>query len=326
MKTLNSGFSLIEILITAAIGGILFAATFHLMGLFSTTLMVEEKGVANLATELVALKWISNDLFRAGVSFNTVNVNDDRGKPFFDFLSDSKCISSKTEDCERLISLTLEGDNPRPSIYFLLEDKKKYQSILYPPIKAYDIVNNTLFFNSLNKNGFLDQMAPGLWSDNQFLLLYSPIDQRPIPSSANIIPDFSSVVPAQRLVFFGRVLGKQMIGETFNNILRNTHPLDHNLVIDQADIFLRKLPSIGGPATIAFLELAQMIRYQLERTNSGGKSTYQLMRSVAKVFQNGSVGFDTGNIVATNIQTVVFKRENISSPVIKFSVVVAPTL
>jgi prepilin-type N-terminal cleavage/methylation domain-containing protein len=332
---LDAGFTLLEVTIAMLIGGIALLGTSQLMFNISNSVKTEKTMIENLADDILIQKQLSQDLQLSSPSFNNlINIPaDSKSKithEFFEYQSDMKCL----EDCERVLTLSLNSTNSATEIYFLTEDVKDQDVTLYPPAKAYKIVKKptvpaippgspigTLEFFGLNYDGFLDRVHPGLWENGNLLMLYSMVEVRDENTqlTSPIKIDFTN--PGKKLILVGKVYKNSFSTVALDNKLRGL-PKELQNGMDPTDAFFRGLPPAGGQAVFAFVQKVKFIKLKIEKVKlDNNRETGKLVRYDYKVDTNGNFEFQkTGVTLAQGLSSVVFRRENISMPTIEFTI------
>ena len=323
----NKGFSLVEILIASAlgIGVILYLSQYIKINEKANDKVMSEmeKTSDNLNMEAILRK----DLTGAKHSLNNLNYKDDNGNKFFDYLSNSSCLSN----CARSVKLVLNGNsadsansgdkeksinrkpNTNNSIYFIITDTAAGEQQIYNPADAY--TRNTMNFNSLNYLDTLGIRESSPWnfsikSRSVLMMIYSPIE---------VFSPFSNEqLPGRNIGFMGwaglsnymgRLIPEPILvgGLSYYN---NTDPRNGKSISSE-DEFFKVMPFTIGLGSFAFLTAVKVIRYHLDPVLVNGKISGQLIRGEMnpdKTFTERPVGF--------NINMVEFYRETISSPAI----------
>lgn len=308
----NKGFTLPELLVAGAIGCavVLLAAQFIKTNESSNKKV--QSDLEDTANNLNMEAMLRKDLVNAKHSLNNLNLKDDTGKKFFDYLSSSTCSS----DCSRSIKIGLpEAENAFSSkaLYFILINPGGGEQQIFNPADAYD--RGTLNFNSLNFNNTLSIRQNTPWGDevkqrSSLIFVYSPIEVfTPLKgiSEPGRILSFMGWVGASN--FLGR-LNAERITDNGVSFYENTD-LRTGKLINSEDEFLKVMPYTAGLGSFAFVAPVKIVRYRMQAIKEKGKLIGQLMRAELdgkKVFNERPVGF--------NIKSVEFRRETISSPAI----------
>jgi len=308
----NKGFSLVELLIAASIGSavILYLGQFIKINESANEKVMSEleETSDNLNMEAVLRK----DLTNAKHSLNNLNIQDDSGRKFFDYLSSSTC----TSNCTRSLKLELgakAGDYSKRSIYFIITNNGAGEQQIYNPADAY--TRNTLTFNSLNYQNTLTVRPNSPWNASLktrsiLMFVYSPIEV--------FAPVTGISTPGRLLSFMGWAgasnYAGRLIAEPVNDSglsYYDNKDLRTGKLISNEDEFFNTMPYTTGLGSFAFLTSVKIIRYRLLTVSTNGNLSGQLIRgelNANKTFSELPVGF--------NIKTVEFSRETISSPAI----------
>lgn len=314
MNKNNKGFTLLEVMIaTALIGmvGLILASFLEFAGKSSKKVTDELSVLQDVLTlERVLLR----DLKSAGSSFNAMKIKDDRGRLFFDLVTDNQDLTDKGPR-----DFTLKkGKN-----YFdLIVESDKFRSMIYSPATAYNVgaqptnpmVAATLSFVSLNRNGIVrltTQDTGNLWEAGNILMLDSPSTFRQVTPSGL---DYSK--PARSPIYLGylRNSNSNMLANLGTyGIYDTSHPLKPNLNISSEDIFLRNVPGVGGGNPLVRLRKVQIVRYYLKDTEDGKLSIYKSMFDGAK--------FSGDILLAKGVKGLSFHRKKATEPLIEFKVI-----
>lgn len=308
----NKGMSLLELLIAGAIGSaiILYLGQYIKINESSNQKVMNdmEDTSDNLNMEAVLRK----DLTNAKHSLNNLNIQDDKGNKFFDYMSSSTC----TSNCARSLKLELgakAGEYSKKSIYFIINNTGAGEQQIFNPADAYS--RNTLTFNSLNYNNNLTLRQNSPWNSSikertTLMFIYSPIEVfAPVAgiSAPGKILSFMGWAGASN--FTGRLVAEP-VNDGGASYYDNTDLRTGKKISDE-DEFFQTMPYTTGLGSFAFLTSVKIIRYRVLGVTTAGKLSGQLMRgemNANKTFNETPVGF--------NIKTVEFSRETISSPAI----------
>ena len=318
----NKGFSLVEMLIASAIG---IAVILYLGQYIKVNESVNKKVMSeleNTSDNLNMESVLRKDLTGAKFSLNNLNIKDDKGLNFFDYLSNSSCVKS----CTRSLKLELDENDKNGQkdrvvtskatdkiIYFIIADTEAGALQIFNPADAY--VRNTLNFESLN---YQDNLAvrektpwgPSIKNKSVLIMVYSPIE---VFSQAS-----STIAPGKNLSFMGwagkdnydgKIIRESITDNGFT-YYDNRDPRNGRAVTSE-DEFFKNMPYTVGLGSFAFLVAVKVIRYRLIAATVNGKITGHLVRGELKpdnTFSERPVGF--------NIKKVEFSRESISSPAI----------
>lgn len=304
----NKGLSLIELLVAGAIGGgvILYLGQFIKLNESSNQkIMNEMEDISdNLNMEAVLRK----DLTNAKHSLNNLNIQDDKGLKFFDYLSSSIC----TSNCSRSLKMQISkksGEYSNKSIYFIIANDRAGEQQIYNPSDAY--TRNTLSFNSLNYENTLAVRPNSPWNNSikeksVLMFVYSPIEVfAPVTGISTPGRNLSYMGWAGASNYQGKLIKESGMGNYDNRDLRT------GKLVTNEDEFFKIMPYTTGLGSFAFLTSVKVIRYRLLTISKNGNLSGQLIRGELNpngTFYEIPIGF--------NIETVEFSRETISSPAI----------
>lgn len=304
----NKGMTLIELLIAGAIGGgvILYLGQFIKINESSNKKVMNEMEEIsdNMNMEAVLRK----DLTNAKHSLNNLNIQDDNGLKFFDYLSSSTCISN----CRRSLKMQMvktSGEYSKNSIYFIIVNNRAGEQQIYNPSDAY--TRNTLSFNSLNYENTLSVRPNSPWnssikSKSVLMFVYSPIEVfAPVTGISTPGKNLSYMGWAGASNYEGRLIKDNSMTYYDNRDLRT------GKLVSNEDEFFKVMPYTTGLGSFAFLTAVKVIRYRLLTISKNGRLSGQLIRG--ELNPNGTF---TEIPIGFNIATVEFSRETISSPAI----------
>lgn len=311
----NKGFSLLELMVAVGIGSAVLLGTVQYLNINDKANKKIQRELEDTSDNLNMEAMLRKDLTNTKHSLNNLNILDDSGKNFFDYLSTSTC----TSNCKRSLKLevgTTVGHISAKSLYFIVIDQGAGAEQIYSPADAY--VAGTLTFKSLNQDDNLAVRANTPWENvatkSRLIFLYSPLEV--------FSPTALSQTPGRALSFMGWVgatniqstLNPEKINDAGVNFYINDDPRT-SLPINNEDAFFKNMPYTSGLGSFAFLTAVKIVRYRMQTVKSGGKFSGQLMRAEmndSKVFIERPIGF--------NIKNLEFTRETISSPAISIKV------
>lgn len=311
----NKGFSLLELMVAVGIGSAVLLGTVQYLNINDKANKKIQRDLEDTSDNLNMEAMLRKDLTNTKHSLNNINILDDSGKNFFDYLSTSTC----TSNCKRSLKLevgTTVGHISAKSLYFIVIDQAAGAEQIYNPADAY--VAGTLTFKSLNQDDNLAVRANTPWENvatkSRLIFLYSPLEV----FSPTALPQ----TPGRTLSFMGWVgatniqstLNAETINDAGVNFYTNDDPRT-SLPIASEDAFFKNMPYTSGLGSFSFLTAVKIVRYRMQTVKSGGKFSGQLMRAEmndSKVFIERPIGF--------NIKTLEFTRETISSPAISIKV------
>jgi hypothetical protein len=308
----NSGFSLPELLVAGTVGAALILFMGQYLKMNDTNNQKVQSDLEDTSDNLNMEAVLRKDLTNAKHSLNNLNIQDDKGLKFFDYLSSSSC----TSNCSRSIKLEMgpsAGYISKKSLYFILVNPAAGDQQIYNPSDAYD--RGTLNFNSLNHNSTLSLRENSPWNDyikkrSVLMFVYSPIE---------IFTPLTGITTPGRTMSFmgwagaGNYLGRLLPEQITDN--GNSYYVNDDLrtgkKITSEDAFFKNMPYTTGLGSFAFLTAVKIVRYRLKTVTEGGKLTGQLIRgemNEKREFDERPVGF--------NIKSLEFSRQTISSPAI----------
>lgn len=309
------GFTLAEMIVGVALMGIMgmVAASFFVFTAKTKTEITNE--IEDKVDSILAERMILRDLKNSEPSFNNLNVLDDYGRRFFDYVSDAS--ETAVDNSER--KLTLEAGR-RHEVIFIATAERKGGTILYTPASAYEVGNPpadprqaaSLNFVSLNKNNEVTFANDKIWVGGNVVMLDTPTTVREMTSSG---PDYSK--PARSPIFLGVVPNSgasTLVRLSLGNLIDMSNPMYPNETITNEDKFLRDIPPMGGAAPLVRLKVVNIIKYYLAKDQSGKQ--INLWRSVY-----GLQGFNQGQLFAYDVQKVEFSRKDAKDALIYFKIV-----
>lgn len=344
--SLKNGFSLLELVVALGLFSFVSFAAFQFFQSFSKQQSV---GLQNITQDLEAIvleRAVRLAIVNMHPSYNLINVPDDNGNNFFDYLPDELCQS----DCER--QLTLSADSPIQFFPLLQTLHDVAAPRLYTPQFAYNIGTNnslntagSLNFASINKTvsatgrGYLEALFKKDGAPNENYLSAGPDDPLHFKlllfSSLVELRDVSSSTPFPRKsAYLGRFDSQSFnISATNpNNLFNLSHPLNSSVVFNDVpngsfgspsygvngiDRFLRTVPPVGGVNAMAKVSVVGLKRFFFQAAANGQES--QILQQDWNVKENRweVPGFPIG----IGVKSLTLKRRNVSSPVIEIDIV-----
>lgn len=308
--TSQSGFSLIELMVAVGIMGL---TSVLILGTFTDTFRLSKqvsKIVEQGTDTLVGENVIFNDLRNIDPSYNVIDVKDDSGQGFFDYIPDvpEKYLGSNSG---RQITL---GPKGKSELLFVEADLSAGSMMIYDPVAAYEVgappasldASATLTFSSLNRNDYISNLRKNFWQDGQLLMLDTPARVRPVVGGV-----VNLLTPPRSPVYIGQVSGQMLspIGAVASQISRN-HP-ESGALIENADQFLRTIPPVGGGQTFVRLRAVRIMKYFVK--DLGPPRGWALYRS----YLQGSE-FSEPFLVTDKIESVVFIRRSVNQKLIEY--------
>lgn len=311
VKANQSGFSLMEIIASLAISALFVALSASVVrDIFQIT--EKDKQQLDAETDLTfATRYLTGVLKDAGPSFNSIKGNlDDNNLEFFDLLHDVSTVGWDKKYTTR--TLTLDPTKGRLDFFFIVNSNDQIDQIFYTPLDAYvppDPVESmdasaTLTYSALNKDDAISKYNPGIWKENNLILLKVPIPLRFISVDGSVNMDS----PPREHTFLGRVSGNNLAADNFLDHAYKTHPID-NSPVESADTFLRTVPTVGGASPV--IEVINVNAYKVSLVKRGAQNKYDLY---SYRYANGA--YTMPFMIAANIKTVTFKREIVGLPLI----------
>lgn len=313
MTNNNRGVTIIELLIGLGVTAIIVFMSFGAMNMITQQTSDMRKTLEAEIDQSVGERIVMNDLRLAGLSFNNVLRKDDNGREFFDFEPEKPFLSIPETQRTRFLTLSREGED-----LFLLNQEAKTSVMVYDPVAAYEIgpapadVNTpaSLSFQSLNHKDWITIQKPELWRDGHFVMLDTAASLR--PQRGNTIDDS---VPPRSPLFIGKVAGLAANPDpVINQWVKTTNPLDGTSLLS-ADIFLRRLPPMGGALPLVRLRAITAQRYTLEKKQSANPNARQLVR-----YSLGPNGWSSRFLVADDVKSVTFERKSITQKLVYFKI------
>lgn len=308
----NNGFSLPELLIAGTVGAALILFMGQYLKINETSNQKVQSDLEDTSDNLNMEAVLRKDLTNAKHSLNNLNIKDDKGLNFFDYLSSSSC----TSNCTRSIKLEMgsrAGYISNKSLYFIIVNLGAGDQQIYNPSDAYD--RGTLNFKSLNHNNTLSIRQNSPWNDyikkrSTLMFIYGPIEI--------FAPLTGITTPGRTMSFMGWAGAGNYLGRLIPELITdngNSYYVNDDLrtgkKITSEDDFLKHMPYTAGLGSFAFLTAVKVVRYRLKTITEGGKLTGQLVRgemNEKREFDERPVGF--------NIKSLEFSRQTISSPAI----------
>ncbi len=318
-KQKSLGFSLPEVLVATAMVAILATFSASVISNFMKIGTAVQNETSRETDASLAAAYLSKQFRIAKPSFNNlIGTLDDNGNEFFDYYSDVPSDQWPSES-DRTRKLTLSEASGKNAIYVFIEDEKQKSTISYDPRSAYADVDPViemdqsavLVYEGLNYSDILKNRYPELWIDKQIFLIKSPISLRYVAADGTVSMDPGSV--PRELSFIGVVSGSTLTANSFpadlTSRLWNRNPID-GAAVDNPDVLLRRLPSIGGAAPLVTLDAIRILKIFLQKNDQGAFDLY------STEFINGS--FSSKNIISTNVKELIISRDSVSRTILSF--------
>lgn len=308
----QSGFSLIELMVSVGIMGV---TSVLILGTFTDTFRMNQQvsNILNQKTDvLVGENVIFNDLRNIDPSFNVIDLRDDSGNGFYDYIPD---VPEKFLRGQVSRKVTLKKDGLK-EFYFLESDVAAGSLLIFDPVNAYRIgsapadVNSaaSLTFISLNQNAVIANQRPQFWKDGRLLMLDTPARVRPVVGG---MVDLN--VPPRSPVFIGQVGGPALSPlNGIQRLIRTAHP-ESGVPITSADQFLRTIPPVGGGQTFVRMRAVRIVRYSFQEVDP--VRGWALYRSTLKGNE-----FVEPFMITDRLDSVVFSRRSVNQKLIEYLV------
>ena len=296
----SKGWGVVELSVSMAILSLLTLISASMMVKLSTSSKTILQEINEETEKSLMKRILLRDFQNASPSFYSLSVKDDSMLNFYQ-------LYHGVTQSHFQRSFTIK----KGKAFFVLKlsKKKDITSIMYDPIKAYHVAGpsgtmadfnrpTALTFVSLNQNAYLTNTNRGksLWQEGTLLLLNSP----------NLLYEGGGEV-VRAPMFLGFVKGNQLQPyPDQEGIFIRTHPLDNQTVVSSADVFLRKLPAMGGGLPFVRLNRVELIKYEI-KDSSFQRSTWN---SQARDFVRPYT-------LAPEIESIVLSRAKSNSELIK---------
>ena len=302
------GYSLIE----AAVSLALFTAiTLAVMHLTQQARVNTDKaftfGIRQASLSLMT-QIIKRDGIGAALSYGNLTALDDDGKSFW--THQPTCAV----DCTRKFTL-VAGSR---SLIVITAGMGTHPAVPIEPPRAYDVTDpaipeqlGTLSFVSINKDGYLDGLAPGYWKPGNLLALYSvtPLNAYDASGAINLS------IPARPIAYLGTIQDLRL-QQVLQSEFVTTDP-SGNPIPDE-DVYLRRLTGAGGDAVFALAQPVQALMFELVSQPQGGLS---LQRKIWD--DSGGGGFTKVDLTLEGVQSVTFKRPTTAQSSFSFDIKMA---
>lgn len=342
----NSGFTLVELVVSLAVFSVIMFAAFQFFQTFSKQ---QNQNFQNIKQDLEAIvleRAVRLAVVNMHPSYNLITVLDDNGNNFFDYLPDSMC----QQNCERSITLSA---NSTSRFFPMLQTLNNISAPrLYTPQFAYNIGTNnnlnqagSLNFAGINKTvqatnrGYLEALFKKDGAPNENYLSAPPGD----PLQYKLLL-FTSLVEMRDMAAGSAFPRKSAYLGRFNsdnfnitatnpdNLFTLSHPQDPSVVfndipngtvgspsfgVNGIDRFLRTVPPVGGVNAMAKVSVVGLKRYFFQE-GVGSQESRILQQDWSAEENRWEVpGFEIG----VGIESLTFRRRSISSPVIEIDIV-----
>ncbi len=352
MRNNQTGFTLVETLITMGLTGALALASYGIYNYNRRETNRLGEDIQATISKYGGGKVINLDLMSAEPSFNYLNIKDDANRPFFVLAPNELC----TSECDRTLTLKVApATGKSKSIFFLV--RKGYQDEMLKFAVQPENTFDGAAYRGINKNfadpGLSISKFPNLrespWEKNRLLLLTSEMSFYDCQNSVlggtgcNITcspagkPGSCDFVGKRPLRFLGMVnsdesdLQEITVNEQGDLLHRNyqicrpdasmrcSSTIDIG-VIQTAKTFMEKLPYLPGMDNSAYLSPVELVEYYLKKpTFASPDQQTQLIRTRYKLSGSKLVA-DVTTPIVTGVGELVFKRRNVSNPLIEYRI------
>lgn len=342
------GYSLVEMMIALALATVLGLSGYSLYEYSKKNTDRISDNIQVAITRLGASSILKRDLSAAELSFNYINILDDKNLPFFTHAKDQYC---KHNACSRNITLKIKkGEKISRPIYFIIR-----KSLINEAQKL--TVNPRSVFNGSNYAGINWQHNSDIhsisrkhfpltsWEPKRLMVVRSENDffdcnlssksntstmcRIECPTSGTC--DFTIKRPYQ---FLGVVQDEPAIDMREVSVDNSAKLFlkDYNIcrpsktdkcasyipvVINNTRNLYEKLPYIPGADDRTSIYNVEIVKYYLEESDN---NNVNLMRALGS-YEGGRVTFKHSIKIMTGLSSVIFSRVNISNPVIEYKFV-----
>ena len=344
---LEQGLSLVELLMSVSMLGILGFATLNLYQFSQKESMVASENIQALISRFGASKVILNDISDAEASFNLINLKDDDNLPFFTLPTNELC----TKNCTRKLTLRIPpGEKKSQSIYFILRRGQQNEMLKFTidPRAAFSGSN----YRGINRYPNSDssiakrRRAHSPWDKNRLILLTSELSFYDCKNTTrnstncnftcrNNLDDSCSYIAKRPMRFIGTVTDDDkdltdvsvpdgsFFDKSFHLCVPNKDSVCEPLTKDPVEIkspqdLFENLPIIPGMDNRTHISPIQIIAYSIRRDNiNSPEHTQQLIRTRV-IHSEGKLVLGQPRVLMTGISEAEFRRENISIPIIEY--------
>lgn len=350
----NNGFSLVEMLVTMGLISIVGATALSLKDFVNKETDQQTNEIEMTIERLGANKVIHRDIALSELTFNFLNLPDDKGLSLFAFTPGPECRGS---GCSRTKTLEIaSGQIKSEPVYFILKKGKPEESLKLniDPFSVYKTDKN---FGGINWKKNIDtNLSISKTSDNY----YSPWEKSRIVVLSSEMNFYDCATQSHQknsqclidcedcsksvkrpLKFLGKVsndetdlesldLGKEialknMILSTYDLCRPNgaqtcTLKVGSASVINSSQEFYSKLPFIPGGDNSTFITPVIIVKYYIQKESPESAPKFnKLVREVA-TFDGKYLAFNSPKILMSGIQSLTFSRKNISSAQIEYKI------
>lgn len=354
----QSGMTMVEMMVAFALTAILGGIVFSVMEYADKQAKLQTEDIQTLIMRMGASKIIARDIANSAPSFNYINFEDDNTRPFFVHAQNELCqgepcsrVFTMSIPAGDVISkpfflLTIRGD-ANEMIRFEVD-----------PYIPFDASSNTYIGVNAEasvdpETGISQGVLPfSPWKQGRLILLQSANSFYDCQSTVNTFnpapgdqcvvscnPSGSCDFAATRQLKLLGVVNEDEIDMTFTPVksrpalLKTNYKIcrpNQNMVCTvptkyQAGLNLKLakdlfeyLPYMPGSDNLVSFTPVELVRFHLERPSANSPDTKTvLMRSSATIV-GGELSFERAHLLITGVQSIVFKRKNISNPTIEY--------
>ncbi|WP_415063816.1 type II secretion system protein [Bdellovibrio sp.] len=313
----NKGFTAIEVAVGIGLVAILTTVVLTTQLMISRDQIKLSQELENSIDTTLAERIIFTDLNNVDPAYNNMLVKDDSNLPFFDYYPDLPA-NSLSDKLDREVSLSLDK---RLEFYILTQDMGAGPLMNYDPTAAYNIgptpddfnTSATLQFVSLNKSNWVSKQRPNFWTKGKALMLDTPARLRPLDSAGKV----DMAVAPRSPIYIGSVNGVSLdTDSTIQGLVNVAHPQTGEN-ITTADVFLRRVPSIGGGQSLVRLRAVRLIKYYLVsyQDDRCAKTPAYLYKSV---YENGA--WSEPFMMADKVAELRLRRDSVLKRMIYFKI------
>jgi|GEM_PF-1394382 len=348
------GFSLLEVVMGLGLSTLLVLAIYVFYSSFNKQI-VDLSNEIEIATDIESGQRIMlKDLKMVDTSFGIITVEDDAGKPFFEYFPDVP-ENEIPAPVSRTITLKQNGKH---ELVLLLHDQNAHSipTLNYDPSWAYQITaagsnpEGTVQFRHVNwaqagtggHGNMISELrrretdpssghvlTPGFWNQGQ-LLMFDMTSNFRLPAQMGERNKFAPRPP----FFVGRVAGSDTgkvaaddAGFTIDNEVKKyvniKHPLNDSYDNDSANAFLWGVPGTSGGMPSVRLRPVKLVKYyvkQMYPTHAEEKMR-QLVQLYRQTLTNGKWEDKKNNfLIAEKLKSVQFRRNSVTDKSVLFEI------
>lgn len=347
----NSGFSVIEVLVTAAISTMVMGFGYYIANDLQKQSQKMMDILTGQADDIPGDRLLTKLLRVTGQSFNKLKVLDDNSKNFYDYYSDvtdsfivdnSVGVKPTLQDIETCNAtgsvvcrvITMTKDNLK-DVYFIQNADSTGTLKMLDPVRAYQQtvvgMGSTLSYRGLNYNNYLSHATAGVAPENykalQLFLLVNPAVEREAPSRFPIaaatemlkIPRTDSI-----LGYFDASMAEKVVDKTVIPVIQS-HPeagfeFTGSLPAGFAspfDLYLRTLSMVGGAEPKVLFVPVKVIKIFAEIKNAS-KGTIDIF--VSELNKESANKWSGKRLIYGDVKALRFYRASVASAKMSFSV------